>query len=248
MIDKEAFLLAKNRAMSDISEDGGIGTLGEKLVHKTLKHYFEPRTEYHEVSFLDSVADIKNGGGIIEIQTRAFERLLPKLRRFLSEQPVNLVYPIVRKRRIFRLDKTSGEISAPRKSPREGKASDALFELSKIREYLSNPRLTVTLFFLDADEYRAKGEKRRGKSLKIDCIPTEPIDILTIRGVGALSALIPDTLGMEFTSAQFSRSARLKGRRASYSLSLLYKLGLLSRRREGRSYLYMREAGYKINP
>lgn len=240
MIDRERFALAKNCAMSDVSEYGGIGTLGEKLIHKTLKNYFEPRTEYHEIRCLGSVADIKNERGIIEIQTSSFEKLLPKMRKFLDGLEVNLVYPIIRKRRIFRLDKASGEISPPRKSPREGKASDALFELSKIRDCLSNPRLTITLFFLDADEYRVAGEKKRGQTLKIDSIPTEPIEAIVLNGVKDLTALIPDTLGEEFTSAHFSKAARLTGRRASYSLGLLYRLGLISRRREGRGYVYTR--------
>ncbi len=242
MTENEEFFFAKERAMADFTAaSSGIGTLGEKLVHKTLKLYLEPRESFHEISFLGSVADIKNEKGIVEIQTRAFDRLRPKLLKFLPEVPVTVVYPIIRKKRIFWLDKDTGEITPPRKSPRDGRLSDALFELSRIKELLFSENLTVRIILLDADEYRRldgwdKTRKRGGG--KIDRIPTAIAEEYTVRTKSDLARLIPDGLFHEFTSADFSRRSGLRGRRASYSLSLLYTLGLLTRRKEGRGYLY----------
>ena len=50
-----------------------------------LKLAEEPCEACHEIKVKGSVADIKNADGIVEIQTRAFERLLPKLKKFLGE-------------------------------------------------------------------------------------------------------------------------------------------------------------------
>ncbi len=241
MTDNKAFFLAKERAMADFSAASGIGTLGEKLVHKTLKLYLEPNEEYHEVAFLGSVADIKNERGITEIQTRSFERLLPKLGKLLSLTPVTVVFPIIREKRILWLDKETGELTAPRKSPRNGRPSDALFELSKIRECLFSENLTVRILLLDADEYRRlDGWDKTGKrgAGKIDRIPTDLVAEYTVCKTEDLLRLMPAGLGGEFCAKEFAKAARLQGRRASYSLGLLYSAGLLTRRREGRAYLY----------
>ena len=95
--------IACSRAKSEGAEMG-IGTYGEKLLHRTLKYYFEPNSDFHEVAFNGSVADIKNGEGIIEIQTRSFEKLVPKLERFLCCSHVTVVYPIIERKRICRMD------------------------------------------------------------------------------------------------------------------------------------------------
>ena len=75
MSECDAFLLARERALSEES-DGGIGTLSEKLIHKTLKLFIEPRSELHEVPYMDSVVDVLNEQGVYEIQTGGFAPLV----------------------------------------------------------------------------------------------------------------------------------------------------------------------------
>ena len=77
-----------------MDEKKGIGTLGEKTLHHTLKNYFEPNKEKQEVRIKTYYADIYNEKGIIEIQTQQFYRLRGKLKVFLKEYPVTLVYPV----------------------------------------------------------------------------------------------------------------------------------------------------------
>lgn len=68
----------------------GIGTLAEKTLHAVLKRYFEPDETKHEVKVGRHVADIVNNSGIIEIQTRAFNALRPKLEAYLRRIPSRL--------------------------------------------------------------------------------------------------------------------------------------------------------------
>ena len=55
----------------------GIGTLSEKTVHAVMKNYYAPDTDMHEIPIENFVADIYTGQEIIEIQTRAFNKMKP---------------------------------------------------------------------------------------------------------------------------------------------------------------------------
>lgn len=98
MIDTERFLQARKEALGRVGGAGGIGTLSEKALHAALKSYYEPDFESREVKVGGFVADIVGENGIIEIQTRGFDRLSRKLDVFLEAARVTVVYPVVPKR------------------------------------------------------------------------------------------------------------------------------------------------------
>ena len=89
------FSEAYARVIGEKCADTGIGTLGEKAIHKTLKLYYEPDESKHEIEVLGSVADVLSENGIIEVQSSNFKYLVPKLEKFLPQYPVTVVYPIV---------------------------------------------------------------------------------------------------------------------------------------------------------
>lgn len=84
------------RCTGQPAERPQIGTRGERALHAALKRRIEPDESLHEIPCMGFVADICNASGIVEIQTRAFDRLRGKLARYLPEMPVTLVYPAVR--------------------------------------------------------------------------------------------------------------------------------------------------------
>ena len=135
------FFSARERVLSESTEEGGIGTLAEKLVHKVLKYWIEPREEYHERRLCGSVADIFDGERIVEIQTRAFIKLLPKLRKFLVSYPVTVVYPVVTDRLVEWCDPESGEIVEVKKSPKKGRECDLLAELAGLSDLVGREGL-----------------------------------------------------------------------------------------------------------
>jgi hypothetical protein len=222
----------------------GIGELKEKSLHRTLKHYFEPDTDLHEVAFCGSVADIKNDCGIIEIQTRSFNLLVPKLTRFLPQSDVLIVYPIIENKIICRVDPDSGESYSSRKSPRRGKIFDALSELYKISDFIPHERLSILILFLDATEIRmasgsiAVGRKR---TAKIDQILTSIRKAVVLKNPSDYKILVPDCLGESFTSAEFEKASQLHKIKLHSSLMFLIKLGILEREKQGRRYVYFRK-------
>lgn len=153
-IQQERFQQAKKAVLSANRHNKGIGTLSEKTVHSVLKKFFEPEEDNHEVALEGYFADIYNENGVIEIQTRSFERLREKLAVFLNHYPVTIVYPMPCNKWVFWVDEQTGEVSEPRKSPRHYTVYDAFTELYKIKQYLHHPQLTIKLVLMDMQEYK----------------------------------------------------------------------------------------------
>ena len=123
-MDKERF---DALCLQEQAADGGIGTLGEKRLHRVLKTYFEPRAACREQPFAGYVADILNEEGVTEVQTRNYGALRKKLDAFLPLGPVRVVCPLPARKWISWVDPATGEISARRPSPKHGAPIDAFY-------------------------------------------------------------------------------------------------------------------------
>jgi hypothetical protein len=241
----ENFANALSAALGRERGGRGIGTLGEKTLHAVLKSYFEPNEAYHEIKAGGFVADIVSDSGVIEIQTRSFDRLRKKLGKFLELVPVTVVCPVVREKQIVWLDPESGEASERRKSPKTGKYPDALREICKIHSFLGHENLTLCILLLDVEEYRLRdGYANGGKrgSTRYERIPTALIEELYLKEKSDYAALIPPALPKSFTAADFRRAVRFGGMSASFALKLLCELGLCEKvGQRGRAYVYERK-------
>ena len=109
-MSNEDFRIACERIIGTDRERSGIGTLGEKTLHAVLKNYFEPHKENQEIRIGSFIADIVNENGVIEIQTRQFNKLLRKLENFLEYCNVTIVYPIPQIKYLSWIDTETGEI------------------------------------------------------------------------------------------------------------------------------------------
>ncbi len=242
-MDKQAFFRAQSAVLGEGIGREGIGTLSERALHRILKLAVEPDESRHEIKVLGSVADILNADGITEIQTRAFERLVPKLSKFLPAYPVTVIYPIARQKRLHWIDPETGEISPPRKSPKKGKPSDAFYELYKIRAFLSQQDLRVLLVFLDMEEYKYQngyGRERKKGAARIERIPTSLHETACLASREDYRIFLPEGLPEEFTAKQYARAIGQKPRYAYLGLRILKDcFGLISHvRTEGREYIY----------
>ncbi|MDF2988883.1 MAG: hypothetical protein K0R50_4393, partial [Eubacterium sp.] len=116
------FEQAYEKVMHSQHRREGIGTLGEKTLHAVLKHCFEPDESYHEIKVGSFFADILNQHGITEIQTRQWNKLRGKLKAFLPDNIVTLVYPVAYTKWLLWINEDTGEISKRRLSPKKGSA------------------------------------------------------------------------------------------------------------------------------
>lgn len=243
-MDKQLFQVVCNEIIGQQQGTNGIGTLGEKTVHSILKSYFSPDCTYHEVKVGGFVADICSEHGIIEIQTRNFDKLRRKLKAFLALAPVTIVYPIPRTKWIRWVNPQTGEISPPRRSPRIGKPYYIFPELYKIKDFLVNPNLKLHIVLINLEEYRFldgwSQDKKKGSS-RCDRIPLELVDEVIISTVSDYQFLIPDTLGEEFTSKDYKIASGLSLSMAQTALNILHYVGVVDRvGKKGNSYLYVR--------
>jgi len=241
MIDKnERFMQALDTVILEKRDREGIGRLGEKLVHASLKLFYEPDRACHEVKHCGFVADILNASGVTEIQTGSFTPLKRKLEAFLPLTSVRVVHPVPDRKTVVWIDE-NGSFSEPRKSPKKRDTASVFRQLISILPYLDNPALTVEIVFLDVEEYRMlhpKYQKRR--SVRYERVPTAYKGELVLNTPKDYLMLLPVALPASFTASEFSRLTKLRGMGASAALKVLLTLGALTREREGRGYRYYR--------
>jgi len=241
-IDNEAFESAKEKIVGKVHNHKGIGTLSEKTVHAIMKNYYEPNEDNHEVKIEGYVADIYNNQGIIEIQTRQFNKLRGKLSTFLNLYPVTIVYPMPYNKWVFWIDNETGETTKKRKAPKRWSAYDAFVELYKIKEFLKNPNLRMRLVLMDMEEYRLlngwNATKKRG-STRFDRIPLQIKQEVVIEQPDDYMQFIPYDIEEQFTSKEFAKAAKIKVDTARLVLNILYYVGVVKRvGKNGNSFIY----------
>ena len=225
-------------------ERNGIGTLSEKTIHSILKNYLEPDTSFHEIRTGRYVADIRTPEGIYEIQTRQFNKLRNKLDSFLDEYPVTVVYPIPHIKYLRWIDDTTGEISAPHKSPKRGVFQEVFFELYKIKPYLTHPNFRLLLLLIDLEEYRFLNgwskDRKRGSS-RSDRIPTALYAKEAIMTPSDYIKLVPDTVPARFTVKDYARACHITQSVAQTAANVLCHVGVIEHVGKVRNaYLYER--------
>lgn len=243
-MDKQLFLKVVDDVIGQVQGTNGIGTLAEKTVHSVLKTYYSPDSSNQEIKLGGFVADIYTEDGIIEIQTRSFNKLRRKLTAFLQIAPVTIVYPIHYIKWIRWVNPQTGEISPPRKSPKLGTPYMIFPELYSIKDFLHNPNLRIKIVMMNLEEYRFldgwSKDKKKGSS-RCDRIPTELVNEISIHSLEEYRQLLPKTLPDEFTSMDFKKASGLSRGNAQTALNILYYVGAVDRvGKKGRSYLYIR--------
>ena len=229
-------------ARKNTAFEGSIGTLGEKTLHSVLKYYLEPCDDFHEVAIGGYVADIMRDGCITEIQTRGFDKLRNKLRAFLNDYPVTVVFPIAKSKTYYVTDSESGEVSAPKKSPKKGSVYDAFRELYKIKMLLERGNLYFHFILLDVTEYRRtvnKSYKNRKGYETLERIPNQILDEVYIDCQDDYIKLIPKELPSPFTSADFAKAIKRTRTTAQTALNVLKHVGAVTcTGKKNKSYLY----------
>ena len=241
-IDLVRFSSARHNALSDEPADFSVGQLREKLVHRTLKYYIDEDVTHHEIKHLGCICDVKNDGGVFEIQSRSFDKLSKKLPRLLSDGPVTVVYPLIYERTLTWIDPEGGEASAPRKVAKKGRESDALCELARISEYVLHENFTLRIYTLTADEYRTLdgyGAEKKKRATKMNLIPKDLISGSEYRDAQDFAELLPKNLGSQFFAKDFYSSARLRGRRGWLALAFCAEIGIVRRvGKSGNAFIY----------
>ena len=243
-MDKQKFKEACKSIINIEREQNGIGTLGEKTLHAVLKQYYEPDKANHEIRIGSFVADIVTDSGIIEIQTRAFDKLRNKLAKFLEISHVTVVYPIPKTKWLLWIDERTGETTKKRKSPRQGRIFDIIPELYKIKPLINHVNLRLCIVFIDMEEYRYLNgwskDKKKG-STRCDRVPIDMVDEVYINNTADYIKFIPGELSDGFTSKDYKNATDTNLQTAQTALNILNHIGIVRRvGKQGNLYIYER--------
>ena len=231
--------------LAAVRDSEGIGTYNEKTLHKILKRTVTDDESCFEVPVGAYVADVREKGRITEIQTGGLYPLVPKLTDFLAhtEDEIVVLHPLDAELTILRIDPETGELLRKKKSPKKEKPRDLLAELYYLRALFPSPRLHVVAVSVRGEEYRYSERMRGRKKGAYDAVyrPIEWLEATEIATTADVASLLPEALRdeAEFTAEDFGRAMGLRaGRRRSMALAFLCEKGILTRRKEGRKYVY----------
>ena len=219
--------------------DMGIGTLGEKSLHSTVKQYISPDVATQEIKCGSFVADILCDGEIFEIQTRGFEHLRKKLAYFLPEFKVTVVYPIPAKKWVVKMNRHTGECSERRKSPKKCTVYDVFSELYKIRPFIAHPHFSLRLLLLEVTDYRITSGNPKDRGERFERMPSALLEDVTLHSLLDYEMFLPEDLPRPFTSKDLKATAKIPLSVAQHTLLVLTDLGVVKRvGKSGNAYLY----------
>jgi hypothetical protein len=163
-------------------------------------------------------------GEVVEIQTRGFGRLRPKLERLLAEHPVLVVHPVAAERRVVRVDERGEVVSARRSPKRDGPL--ALFdELVFLPTALEHDGLVMEIALTREDVVHGPpdGRRRRRRPAGRRHL-VELVDRVRFESPADVAALLPAGLPEPFTVRELAAalpSSVLRAQRAAYVLRAL---------------------------
>lgn len=232
-------------------EYGGIGTLGEKQMHAAIKRFICSDESCHEVKIDGSalcidqsenekdnkkkkrrfVADVMKDGTIYEIQTGSFAPLHDKIEWILENTTYNIVviHPIAETKWINYINAQSGDIERRTKSPLKGSFKDISGEIYYIREFIGNPRFSIVLLMMEAEQYKkntVKDGRKRPKYQKYELIPVSLLRAHVFKSIDDYRIFIPEGLPEVFTTKTYSTFSKIRGRDAYSIVKTLSYLSL----------------------
>lgn len=136
----------------------GIGQLNETELHAALKEYCASDKATFEVKLEGYFIDVVEKDLLIEIQTRNFSAIKPKLKKLLRKHKLRLVHPIAQEKWLVKQD---GDKISRRKSPKRGKLEHIFDELIRIPELVKHKNFSLEVLLISSEENRLVIPKRR---------------------------------------------------------------------------------------
>lgn len=215
----------------------------ESSLHAALKDLYTQPGCHQEVLVDGFLIDVVQGETLIEIQTRNFTAIRPKLAVLLERHPVRLVHPIAREKWIVRLPADSSDPLDRRKSPRRGRPEHLFVELVRIPHLVSHPNLTLEVLLTQEEEVRrddGQGSWRRKGWSIADRRLLQVIERIELRTPEDFLRFLPPDLPQPFTSKDFAKAVgvpRYLAQKAAYCLRAMGLLEVAGKRSQSLLYL-----------
>jgi len=212
----------------------------ETSLHAALKTWYAQPGDCIETLVDGYVIDIRRGDTLIEIQTRNFSSLRPKLEKLLTHYPVHLLHPIAMEKWIVHLE--NGKATQRRKSPKHGRTEHLFNELVYIPHLLNNSNFSLQVLFTEEEEAWVKGGGGSWRRKGWRIADRRLIGILGTQEfcrIDEYRNLVPTNLPETFTTADLARHAQLPHRLAQKMAYTLRASEIIKvNRRVNRAYEY----------
>jgi len=205
----------------------GIGQLNETELHAALKQYCASDSASFEVKLEGYFIDVVEDNLLIEIQTRNFSAIKPKLKKLIKQHKLRLVHPIAKEKWLVKLD---GDKVTKRKSPKRGKLEDIFNELIRIPELVKHKNFELEVLLISSEEkrivtpkvkWRDKGWKPAGKRL------LEVHESHLFKTKKDYVKLLPKSLPSPFTTADLVKTMAVNKALASKIAFCYRKMGFV---------------------
>ena len=220
------------RAASDGSERNLLfGQPMETTLHRQLKDEFCDPGAHLEVKLGNYRIDVVCGRRLIEIQRSGLASIRDKIQRLLEEgYTVDVVKPLVMRKRLIKLSKKGGREIDRRWSPTKGSILDLFDELIYFTRVFPHPNLTLITPMIQIEEIRYPGHGRRRRKRSNDFIVhdrqiLELEDACFFRTLEDLHQLLPSDLPEPFTTKQLAEQLEIPRDQAQKIAYVLRKTG-----------------------
>jgi hypothetical protein len=188
--------------------------------------------------------DIVRGDLLIEIQTRTFPALKPKLWQLVPDYRLRLVYPIAQEKWIVKRAKPGEKPAKRRKSPKRGRIEDLFGELVSFPELVLQPNFSLEVLLIQEEELRRhdarRAWRRRGWVTEQRRL-LQVVERHLFAGTEDYGALLPADLEAPFTTADLAQALGRPRRLAQQMAYCLRKMAVIEDvGRRNRSVLYER--------
>ena len=206
-----------------------IGMLREKSLHAALKDWYSRDGDQLEMKVDGYVVDIVRGDLLIELQTRNFSQLKPKLSSLVQAHKVRLVYPIAQEKWIVRTSGDGLAQVARRRSPKRGRVEHLFQELVSLPDLINHPNFSLEVLLTREEEFwQDDGQgswRRKGWSVG-DRRLVQVVDSLRLETRADFQRLLPD-LEQPFTTRDLAKALSLPRSLAQKMAYCLRQMGVL---------------------
>ena len=219
----------------------------ETTLHRQLKEHYSSANSEVEVKFGRYRIDVVTGDRLIEIQHSGLASISRKIAKLVESHEVDVVKPIVFRKRLIKLSRKNGKVVSQRLSPRKGGFLDLFDELMYFTRVFPHPNLRLIAPMIEVEEIRYPGHgrrrwKRAGDFVVKDRILTSIIDSQCYSTAQDLHQHLPKMTRV-FDTKQMAENLDIQRSEAQRMAYVMRKTGSIKQvGKKGNSLLYRKVA------
>lgn len=204
----------------------------ETTLHRQLKEHFLQPGGRAEVRLGKYRIDVVNGDRLVEIQRSGLAAIRDKVHRLVKDgYLVDVVKPLIARKRLVKLTSQDGVVSSRRWSPNRATILNVFDELLYFTRVFPHPNLRMLIPLIDIEEVRYPGHGRRRRKRKGDFEVKDRfiLDIhqtQTFSTILDLQQLLPDSLPKKFDTAELAQGLDIDRHQAQRIGYVLRKTGV----------------------